>query len=322
VEVNDLKTKLGIYAPVYGGWTRGVKENEAKPNYKYAADSAKKAEDIGIHSIWVPDHMLNPIKGEREPSLEAWTTLTAIAAQTTRIELFHTTICQGFRYPAVLAKMAATLDDVSDGRFRFSIGSGWYQREFQAYGAPWYDHDTKIDVAREQIEIIKSLWTQPTTNYKGRFYEIVEGVLEPKPVQKPHPPIWWGGDSKKSMELAADLADGWLMSASTIDEAEEKTHRMGSMLGERGGRKMMFAIPGQIFIGESDEEARSIVKRLAGENENLYRNIVARGFVGSPSTIADRVKRLSDLGFDYVILQPTPALEMLNMIEEQLLPVL
>jgi FMNH2-dependent dimethyl sulfone monooxygenase len=116
--------------------------------------------------------MLNSIKGEREPSLEAWTTLTAIAAQTNRIELFHTTICQGFRYPAVLAKMAATLDDVSGGRFRFSIGSGWYQREFQAYGAPWYDHDTKIDIAREQVEIIKSLWTQP------RFKDPIDYFVE------------------------------------------------------------------------------------------------------------------------------------------------
>jgi FMNH2-dependent dimethyl sulfone monooxygenase len=221
-----MKAKLGVYAPVYGGWVRGVKEKEAEPSYRYAADSAKKAEDIGIHSIWVPDHMLNPIKGEREPSLEAWTTLTAFAAMTKRIELFHTTLCQGFRYPAVLAKMAATLDDVSGGRFRFAIGAGWYQREFQAFGAPWYDHDTKIDVAREQIEIIKSLWTKPTTNYKGKFYEIVDGVLEPKPLQRPHPPIWWGGESKKSMELTADLADGWLMSASTIEEAEEKRRKM------------------------------------------------------------------------------------------------
>jgi len=317
-----MKAKLGIYAPVYGGWNRGIHENEEKPSYRYAADAAKKAEDIGIHSIWVPDHMLNPIKGEREPSLEAWTTLTAIAAQTKQIELFHTTVCQGFRYPAVLAKMGATLDDVSDGRFRLSIGSGWYQREFQAYGAPWYDHDTKIDVAREQIEIIKSLWTKPTTNYKGKFYEIVEGILEPKPVQKPHPPIWWGGDSQKSMELTADLADGWLMSASTIDEAEEKIRKMTDLLDMLGRKSMMYAIPGQIFLGGSDDEAKNQVKRLVGENENLYRNILARGFVGSASTIAERVEGLSDLGFNYVIFQPTPALETLNKMDEHLLPLL
>ena len=151
-------------------------------------------------------------RASREKSLEAWTTLTALAAITRKVELFHTTLCQGFRYPAVLAKMCATLDDVSNGRFRFALGAGWFKREFQSYGVPWdEDHDTRIDRAREQIEIIKALWTQPTTNYKGRFYEIVNGVLEPKPLQKPHPPIWWGGQSEKSRQLVADLADGWLM---------------------------------------------------------------------------------------------------------------
>ncbi len=314
-----MKTKLGIYIPVYGGWVRGVKENEELPSFRYAADSAKKAEEIGIHSIWVPDHMLNPIKGEHEPSLEAWTTLTALAAITKHVELFHTTICQGFRYPAVLAKMCSTLDDVSSGRFRLSIGSGWYMREFQAYGAPWHDHDTKIDVAREQIEIIKSLWTNPTTNYKGKFYEIIDGVLEPKPVQKPHIPIWWGGESKKSMELAADLADGWLISASTLEEAEEKIRRMRILLDERGRKNILYAIPGQIYLGESDDEARSQVKRVVGENENVYKNILARGFVGSASTIAERVHRLSELGFNYTIFQPTPALETLSRMGKHLL---
>ena len=93
------------------------------------------------------------------------------------------------------------------------------------------------------------------------------------------------------------------------------------MLDERGRNSINYAIPGQIFLRESDEEARNLVKKLADKNENLYHNILARGFVGSPSTIADRVK-FSDLGFDYVIFQPTPAIETLNKMEEHLLPIL
>ncbi|MFQ6076709.1 MAG: LLM class flavin-dependent oxidoreductase, partial [Candidatus Bathyarchaeia archaeon] len=91
-----MKAKLGIYIPMYGGWLRGVDEGERGPTYDYAAETSLKAEGMGIHSIWVPDHMLNPIKGERTKSLEAWTTLTALAAITERVELFHTTLCQGF----------------------------------------------------------------------------------------------------------------------------------------------------------------------------------------------------------------------------------
>lgn len=307
---------------MYNGWTRGIDEGENDPTFKYAAETVIRAEEIGIHSIWVPDHLLNPIKGEREKSLEAWTTLTALAVITKKVELFHTTLCQGFRYPAVLAKMCATLDDVSNGRFRFALGAGWFEREFQSYGALWHDHDSRIDRAREQIEIIKSLWTQPVTNYKGEFFEIVNGVLEPKPLQKPHPPIWWGGQSEKSRQLVADLADGWLMGSCTLQEAQQRIHDMAARLKKKGRGGIQYAIPGRIYIEKTDEEARRHVERLTGGNTNLFTDIMARDFVGSPQTIADRMQRLSEIGFDYIIFQPSPALKTLDEIRENLIPML
>jgi len=301
----------------------GIDEGEHDPTFKYAAEAATKAEEIGIGSIWAADHLLNPQKGEREKSLEAWTTLTALAAITKNLELFHTTLCQGFRYPAVLAKMCATLDDVSNGRFRFNLGAGWFKREFQSYGVPWdADHDTRIDRAREQIEIIKSLWTQPTTNYKGRFYEITNGVLEPKPLQKPHPPIWWAGQSEKSQQLAADLADGWLMDSSTLQEAEEKILNMNQRLEGKGRKRIQYAIPGRIYMGKSEDDAKKRVEKLAGGDARLFKEVLTRDFVGSPQDIADRLQRLSDIGFDYVIFSPSPALKTLEEIEEKLIPIL
>ena len=317
-----MKAKIGIYIPVYGGWLRGTQNEDSPRSYSYAEQCAVMAEEMGIQSIWVADHMLNPIKGETSGSLEAWTLLTALAAKTRSVELFHTTLCQGFRYPAVLAKMSATLDDVSGGRFRFSIGAGWFEREFRSYGAPWHDHDTRIDCSREQIEIIKSLWTEPVTNYKGRFYEIIDGVLEPKPVQKPHPPIWWGGVSPKSRELVADLADGWLMGATTPVDAGERIDDMRRRLDERGRGDIMYAIPGRLYMGESDMDAKEYLKGLIGENAGIYDSIVQNGFVGSPETIAERISALEDLGFSYIIFQISPALETLEKIEKHLLPVL
>ena len=317
-----MKIKLGIYIPMYGGWLRGVDEGENEPTFKYASDAAIKAENMGIESIWVPDHLLNPPKGETASSLEAWTTLTGLAALTSKVELFHTTLCQGFRYPAVLAKMGATLDDLSGGRFRFSLGAGWYEREFQAYGAPWDDHDTRIARSREQIEIVKSLWTTPKTNYKGQFFEITDGIVEPKPIQKPHPPIWWGGESEESRRLTADLADGWLINASTLEAAGEKARDMTERLDEKGRGPIHISIPGHIFMGRTDEEARSRVEKLTGDKTSLAKSIIERGFVGSPETVVDRIQKLSDLGIDYVIFQVSPALKALGEIEETLLPLL
>jgi FMNH2-dependent dimethyl sulfone monooxygenase len=319
---NVLKAKLGVYIPVYGGWLRGVEEGENEPTFKYASEAALKAENMGIDSIWVPDHLLNPMKGESAGSLEAWTTLTALATLTSRVELFHTTLCQGFRYPAVLAKMGTTLDDISEGRFRFALGAGWFEREFQAYGSPWHDHDTRIARAREQIEIVKALWTQPTTNYKGRFFEITNGIVEPKPIQKPHPPVWWGGESEESRRLVADLADGWLISASTLQGAEDKVMDMAKRLDKRGREEIQFSIPGRIYMGRTDEEARKRVEKLARGNPNLVKAIIDKGFVGSPQAVAERVQGLWDLGFDYVVFQASPALRVLDEIEESLLPLL
>ncbi|MFQ6077054.1 MAG: LLM class flavin-dependent oxidoreductase, partial [Candidatus Bathyarchaeia archaeon] len=165
-----------------------------------------------------------------------------------------------------------------------------------------------------------ALWTQPTTNYKGRFYEIVDGVLEPKPLQKPHPPIWWGGQSEKSRQLAADLADGWLMGAYTPQEAEEKIRDMTRRLDERGRRGIKYAIPGRVFIERTDEGAKRRVERLVGDNVNLLKNVLARDFVGSPQTISERIQQLSDLGFDDIILKVSPALKTLDALEEYLMP--
>ncbi len=318
-----VKMKLGIYIPMYGGWLKGVDEGERAPAFKYAEETAIKAEEIGFHSIWVTDHMLNRTKGERARSLEAWTTLTALAAITRKVELFPMVLCQGFRYPAVLAKMGATIDDVSQGRFRLAMGAGSWEREFESYGLPWHDHDVRIDRAREQIEIIKALWTQPITNFRGQYYEIIDGVLEPKPLQKPHPPIWWAGKSEKSRQLAAELADGWIIGASAPPGAEvDMIQNMDRMLDERGRNNFQYAIAGWVYMGKTNEEAERGVKKIVGNDSNLYEQILARGFVGSPQSIVDRIQKLSDLGIDYVSFKISPALKFLKELEANLFPIL
>ena len=137
--------KIGIYLPVYGGWLRGVEKEENLPTYDYVKKVAIEAEKIGIDSLWIPDHLLNPIKGERSPCPEAWTVAAAIVEATDRIIISHTTLCEAFRYPAVLAKQAATLAEISKGRFLLSIGAGWFRREYEAYGLPFYEHNDRVD---------------------------------------------------------------------------------------------------------------------------------------------------------------------------------
>lgn len=312
-----MNAKLGVYVPMYGGWIRGAPLLE-DVTYANALKTAQLAEDIGMSSIWVPDHLLNPIKGETAPSLEAWTTLTGIAAVTQRLELFHTTICQGFRYPAVLAKMCATLQDVAQGRFRLSLGAGWFHREFTAYGLPWQDHDARIDRSREQIELIKKLWTESDVDYQGTYYTITGGCLEPKP---PVIPLWWGGESEPSREVTADLCDGWLMSRSTPQEAREKIQDMTARLRRRGNTSMNYACPGLLVIEATDDQAQQVVRQRTQNTKNFQR-ILATGYVGSPETVAATILEKDAVGLDYIIFQCAPSVTTLQRFHEQVLPLL
>jgi FMNH2-dependent dimethyl sulfone monooxygenase len=315
--VKRMNANIGVYIPMYGGWIRGAPLQE-EVTFKNAQKTALLAEKIGLSSIWVPDHLLNPIKGYDAPSLEAWTTLTAIAAGTQHIELYHTTICQGVRYPAVLAKMCATLQDVANGRFRLSLGAGWFHREFLAYGLPWEEHDARIDRSREQIEIVTRLWTEPTVNYHGTYYTLTDGCLEPKPSSIP---LWWGGESEPSRELAADHCDGWLMSSSTLTEGHEKITDMNERRAQRGKRSMQYACPGFLVIERTDEQAEQVIRYRTG-NTKAFNRMMATGYIGSPETVAEKIRAREATGIDYIIFQCAPTIATLQRFYEDVLPLL
>jgi len=321
--------KIGLYLPVYGGWLprrgsakaleSGVTfqgEGEHFPTYKYLRELALKAQEIGVDSLWIPDHLLNPIKGERAPSLEAWTLATALAEATDRVTIAHTTLCEAFRYPAVLAKQGALLAEISQGRFLLSLGAGWFKREYQAYGLPFFSHEERIERAREAMTIIRRLWEEEEVTFQGQFYSVEKGVLEPKP--SPRPSIWYAGMSHPSRELVADLAEGWLMAGGTLEEVEVNIVDMMERLERRGRDKIDFAVPGLSFIRDSDAEAEELVERLTGGNRKILDRTLDTGLVGSPNTVAQKVRALAGKGADHVLFQLTPTLEELTRVEEVL----
>lgn len=322
--------KVGLYLPVYGGWlpSRGAgkaqadgsyfvgEEEEKPPTYSYVKQVALEAEKIGIDSLWIPDHMLNPIKGALAPSLEAWTLATAIAEVTERVTIAHTTLCEAFRYPAVLAKQAATLSDISSGRFWLSIGAGWFKREYEAYGLPYYRHRDRIERAKEAIQIIKRLWEEDSVTFSGKYYSITNGILEPKP--NPRPPIWYAGVSEASRNLVAEEADGWLMRGCSFEEAQENIADMRERLKKEGRSKVEFAIPGLTFIRDTDEEAKKYVEQITGGSKNVLDRTLDTGLVGSPETVAQKIKKLESIGINHVLLQLTPTLSELQNVKKVL----
>ena len=189
------------------------------------------AEGYGFGSIWLCDHFLTTSPEEYVQDagitsaggvpqsttgvprasmslLESWTALAALARDTTRIRLGTSVLCNSYRHPSVLAKMAATLDVISEGRLDLGLGAGWFKREFEAYGIPFPPAGERVSALGEALEVMKIMWTEPNPVYEGRFYTLDGAICDPPPVQKPHPPLWVGGEGDRVQRIAAQFAQG------------------------------------------------------------------------------------------------------------------
>ena len=170
----------------------------------------KCAEDLRFDSVTLMDHFRPYYPPKNGNLLECWTTLSALAMETKRIKIGTMVTCASYRNPALLAKIAACLDHISGGRLKFGIGAGWFREEFEEYGIPFDKPRERIRRLEEAIQIIKRMWVQEEASFSGRYHKVDRAVCDPKPVQKPHPPIIVGGGGERfTLRVVAKLADGW-----------------------------------------------------------------------------------------------------------------
>jgi len=176
-------------------------------NVKEITQCAKAADKAGLDFLLITDHYMTPRSNK---SIDAWTVLASLATQTERIRLGTCVTPIPFRPPQMLAKIIATVDRLSDGRTILGVGAGWYQREFDAY-SKWDEDKIRVDKTCEGIELITRLWTSRYgLDFNGRFYSVKGAILEPKPIQKPHPPLWFGTTGPYMLRLAQHYADAWV----------------------------------------------------------------------------------------------------------------
>jgi probable F420-dependent oxidoreductase len=176
-------------------------------DYQVAETAAKWADERGFHSVSLNDHFVSQDGGTGAPQLECLSTLTAIAAVTNNVRLVPSVLAASHRSPALLAKMTATIDNISQGRFTLGIGSGWNESEYLAHGYRFADSAERLDRLDETIEVVKAMWTQDDACYSGRYEQVEHASSLPRPVQQPHPPIMVGGSSKHLLTIAAKHAD-------------------------------------------------------------------------------------------------------------------
>ena len=200
----------------------GVMLRQQKIEFPDIKEAAQLCDKLGFDSVWFYDHVLGQgIIGI--DILEPWTLMSALSSVTDNIKLGTMVLCNGFRHPPLLAKMAATLDYICNGRVEFAIGSGWFEDEFNAYGYDFPDTRTRIEMLKESVQIIKSLWTEEQASFEGNFYRINDAHCNPKPVQKPHIPVAVGGAGEKYLLRAvAEVADEWNCPATSAVEFDKK----------------------------------------------------------------------------------------------------
>jgi F420-dependent oxidoreductase-like protein len=177
--------------------------------FEEVLEIARHAEATGWDGLWYADHFMPDGQNTLVPWPEAWTTLAALAASVPRLRLGPLVTGNTYRHPAVLAKMAATVDHVSGGRLVLGLGAGWQENEHRQYGIPFHTLRERLERLGEACEVIKSLFSNEKTTFKGRYYQLEDAVLEPKPLQRPLPLLVGGGGEKVTLRIAARFADEW-----------------------------------------------------------------------------------------------------------------
>ncbi len=275
------------------------------PQLAFSFDDIRKrvqmAEELGYDSVWFMDHLMAPGLPQI-PSLEAWTLVSALATCTERIRLGHLVLCNVFRHPVVLAKMACTLDVISNGRLDLGIGTGSVPDEHRIFGLPFPGIGERTRRLEETIRIMKMLFTEEESTFQGEFYSLDKAPNLPKPVQQPHPPIHVGGGGEKfTLPLVARVADSWNCPTYSLAELESKIGVLREECRKIGRdpdslriseEAVLVIVPKRADLDEALEKAN---RRYPGASWRINEG----GFVGTPEDVIEVIRQKAELGISH-----------------------
>jgi F420-dependent oxidoreductase-like protein len=249
----------------------------------------RTADESGFDHVWDFDHLASIGDGGPDrPIYEGWTLQAAMAEATKRVRIGCLVTGNTYRNPALLAKSAVTVDHLSNGRLEFGIGAAWAQLEHEMYGFGGLDH--RVGMLSESLRIIRSLWTEERTTFEGRYYHCKEAIANPKPIQKPYPPIWIGASGPTTLRLVARHADVWNIAGGDPDRVQELTRMLEEACGAVGRNPS--EIRRSIQFGWDGKDRRQLIELCAkylelGVTEQV---IYLRG--GQPGALAEKVAEL------------------------------
>ncbi|MHA2140013.1 MAG: LLM class flavin-dependent oxidoreductase [Candidatus Thorarchaeota archaeon] len=279
-------------------------------NYEDVTEIAEKSLENGFEVVWFSDHFMLNADATDRVLLDPWLLMAALVRDNEKIRVGSLVFCSSYRMPALHAKMAATIDVLSNGRLEFGIGAGWKKIEYNAYGYEFPDYPTRADQLVEAIQIIRGAWTEDKFTFKGRHYHVRDLVSFPKPVQKPHPTIWVGSNmgGPRMIELAARYGDGINVAWGFNPERTKAIFDQLSDFAEKHNRRpesIAKSVGLWTRILESEAEIEEKIKKGAssrGVSEEVYRKRVASSLWGTPELVAERLGQYKDQGVSEIIL--------------------
>jgi F420-dependent oxidoreductase-like protein len=300
--------KYGISLPQ--GWVMDLASiKDPVEAYETMTRVAQTADESGYESVWLVDHFHTVPQPSQEVTFEAWTTTAALARDTKRVRIGQMVTCNNYRNPALLAKMASTVDVLSHGRLNFGIGAGWYEHEYRAYGYEFPDAPTRLRQLREAVQVILAMWTQEEATFEGKYYQVRGAINQPKGVQKPHIPLLIGGSGEKvTLKLVAQYGDACNIGGdiATLERkfAILKQHCEAVGRNYDDIRRTTMAI---CVIGETDEQAQASIPPMMRERGE---SIINDSLIGTIDTIRKRVAAYEAAGVQELLLVFPDAIQL------------
>lgn len=304
--------RFGLFVPQ--GWRIDLAGIDTKDHWPVMRDIAQAADDGPFESIWVFDHFHTVPVPTQEATHEAWTLMAAFGAATSRVRLGQMCTCMGYRNPAYLAKVAATVDVISGGRAEMGIGAGWYEHEWRAYGYGFPRAGDRIGMLDEGVQIMRQLWTTGTATLDGTHYQVDGAICRPLPLQDGGVPLWIaGGGEKKTLRIAAQHADytNFIGTPEGFRRKSEILRQHCQDVGTDFGQITRSANY-NVFLGETDKDVQDrkrwlrdhLIRYGVPEDiaEGRVRDFASSGLAGTPEQVAERLAQLSELGMSYAIL--------------------
>jgi FMNH2-dependent dimethyl sulfone monooxygenase len=333
--------RYGYWLPVFGGWLRNVEDEGMEASWKYVSKLARRSEQIGYGLTLIAELNLNDIKGVDAPSLDAWSTAAALAAVTQSLDLM-VAVRPTFHLPALLAKQAANIDHISGGRVSLNVVSSWWAEEAKKYGVKFDQHDDRYARTSEWLDIVDAAWKRDHFSYTGKYYSVEDLVLEPKPLSKPRPTIYAGGESEAAKELIAEKCDAYVMHGDPPERVQKKIRDMSERREKKNLPRMQFGVAGYAIVRETEQAAKKELERITDVKQNAagYRNYeqwlagtqleqrvsledysvsnrgLRSGLVGTAQQVADRVGKFEETGVDLFLLQFSPQTEEMERFSE------